>query len=192
MDNTLNIMLMKKIRFLLFAFLLALPSFGLNAQEELTETQMIPVRVIMPTSNDVKGDAMTILYNRLNQAVTLNGLGSSTNESRFLIVPSVTVVSKSATSSIPAQFLAEVEISLYFVDNVNKVILAQEIITKKAMDNNDSAAVSKAVKSVQARDPKLKKLISLGKSHAVQYYKALESEEQQETEEQPDIKWIFE
>ena len=108
MDNTLNIMLMKKIRFLLFALILVLPSFGLIAQEELTETQMIPVRVIMPTSNDVKGDAMTILYNRLNQAVTLNGLGSSTNESRFLIVPSVTVVSKSATSSIPAQFLAEV------------------------------------------------------------------------------------
>ncbi|MGN0032236.1 MAG: hypothetical protein ACI358_00390 [Candidatus Limimorpha sp.] len=179
------------MRFLLFALLFGLSSGVLIAQEELTEKQMIPVRVLMPTNSEIKGDALTILYNRLNQAVALNGLGSSTNESRFIIVPSITVVSKSATSSIPVQFLAEVEISLYFVDNVNKVILAQEVITKKAMDNNDSAAVSKAIKSVQARDPKLKKLINIGKNNAVQYYSALESMEEQ-ADGQPDVNWIFE
>ena len=113
---------MKKIKLLLLALLVVVSGSFLKAQE-MTFEQMIPVRVLMPVNNDIKGDALTILYNRLNQAVSLNGLGSSTNESRFLIVTSITVVSKSATPTIPVQYMAELEVSFYFVDNIKKIIL---------------------------------------------------------------------
>ena len=139
---------MKKIGIILLTVLLAISGTMLHAQSEMTFEQMIPVRVLMPENNAVKGDAITVLYNRLNQAVTLNGLGSSTNESRFLIVTSITVLSKNVTTSIPPQFMAEVEMAFYFVDNVNKVILSQEIINKKGMDDTEDKAVSKAIKSV--------------------------------------------
>ena len=87
--------------------------------------------------------------------------------------------------------MAEVEVAFYFVDNINKVILAQEMITKKAMDDNDNKAVAKAIKSIQARDPKLKKLINIGKTRAIEYYKAIEETESSE-ESTPDVSWIFE
>lgn len=181
---------MKKIRLFLLTLLVVLSSTVLKAQE-MTFEQMIPVRVLMPVNKDVKGDALTVLFNNINQAVTLNGLGSSTNESRFLIVSSVTVLSKNATASIPPQFLAEVEVTFYFVDNVNKVILSQEMITKKGMDDNDDRAVAKAIKSIKARDPKLKKLITIGKQRAVEYYKALDEKEEAAKEiTEPDISWI--
>ena len=184
---------MKKIKFLLLAVLISFSSFGLKAQDEMSFEQMIPVRVLMPKNNDIKGDALTILYNRLNQAVTLNGLGSTTNDSRFLIVSSVTILSKNVTTSVPPQFMAEVEIALYFVDNVNKVILSQEIITKKGMDGNENSAVGKAIKSIQARDPKLKKLITNGKKRAIEYYKALDDAgKKTEDGSEPDVSWIFE
>lgn len=182
---------MKKIKLLLLALLVAISGAMLKAQNEMSFEQMIPVRVLMPVNNDVKGDALTVLYNRVNQAVTLNGLGSSTNESRFLIVTSVTILSKNVTTSIPPQFLAEVEVSFYFVDNVNKVILSQEMITKKGMDNNEDRAVAKAVKSIQARDPKLKKLITLGKKRAIEYYKTI-GDDGGNAEGEPDVSWIFE
>ena len=113
---------MKKIKLLIIATLVLLTSFTVKAQDMSFE-QMIPVRVLMPVNKDVKGDALTVLYNRLNQAVTLNGLGSSTNESRFLIVSSVTVLSNEATASVPVQYMAEVEVAVYFVDNINKINL---------------------------------------------------------------------
>ena len=182
---------MGKIKSLLLAMLVLVLGTLLKAQSEMTMEQMIPVRVMMPVNKEIKGDALTVLYNRVNQAVTLNGLGSSTNESRFLIVTSVTVLSKNATTSIPPQFMAEVEVAFYFVDNINKVILAQEMITKKAMDDNDNKAVAKAIKSIQARDPKLKKLINIGKTRAIEYYKAIEETESSE-ESTPDVSWIFE
>lgn len=182
---------MKKIKTLLLAVLVMISGTLLKAQSEMTLEQMIPVRVMMPVNKQIKGDALTVLYNRVNQAVTLNGLGSSTNESRFLIVTSVTVLSKNVTTSIPPQFMAEVEIAFYFVDNINKVILSQEMITKKGMDNDENKAVAKAIKSIQARDPKLKKLITIGKTRAVEYYKAIDETESSE-ESTPDVSWIFE
>lgn len=184
---------MKNIKFLLAALLLIISGSMLKAQEEMSFEEMIPVRVMMPVNNDIKGDALTVLYNRLNQAVTLNGLGSTTNDSRFLIVSSVTVLSKTVTTSIPPQHMAEVEVALYFVDNVNKVIMAQEIINKNGMADNDVAAVAKAVKSIQARDHKLKKLITMGKSKAIEYYKALGGVDAvDETATDTDASWVFE
>lgn len=182
---------MKKIKSLLLAVLVLVSGTLLKAQSEMTMEQMIPVRVMMPVNKDVKGDALTVLYNRVNQAVTLNGLGSSTNESRFLIVTSVTILEKNVTASIPPQFMAEVEVAFYFVDNVNKVILSQEMITKKGMDDKDDKAVAKAIKSIQARDPKLKKLITIGKKRAIEYYKAIDETESSEGST-PDVSWIFE
>ena len=180
---------MKRIKLLIIAALVMLTSFTVKAQEMSFE-QMMPVRVLMPVNKEVKGDALTVLYNRLNQAVTLNGLGSTTNDSRFLIVSSVTVLSKEATASVPVQYMAEVEVAVYFVDNVTKVILSQEMITKKGLDSTDDLAVSKAIKQIQARDPKLKKLIKIGKDRAIQYYQATEGQE--ESEGAPDVSWIFE
>lgn len=182
---------MKKIKSLLLAVLVLVSGTLLKAQSAMTMEQMIPVRVMMPVNKDVKGDALTVLYNRVNQAVTLNGLGSSTNESRFLIVTSVTILEKNVTASIPPQFMAEVEVAFYFVDNVNKVILSQEMITKKGMDDKDDKAVAKAIKSIQARDPKLKKLITIGKKRAIEYYKAIDETESSEGST-PDVSWIFE
>lgn len=184
---------MKSIKFLLLALLVILCGSKLKAQEEMSFQEMIPVRVLMPVNDEIKGDAMTVLYNRLNQAVTLNGLGSTTNDSRFLIVTSVTVLSKTVTTSIPPQHVAEVEIALYFVDNVNKVILSQEIINKNGMADNDAAALAKAIKSVQARDRKLKKLITVGKDRAIEYYKALGEVDSSVPEgANTDVSWIFE
>lgn len=180
---------MKKIKLLIIAALVMFAGMTVNAQKDMAFEEMIPVRVLMPVNKDIKGDALTVLYNRLNQAVTLNGLGSSTNENRFLIVTSVTVLSNEATASVPVQYMAEVEVALYFVDNVTKVILSQEMITKKGMDSTDDKAIGKALQQIQARDPKLKKLIKIGKDRAIQYYKATEATE--ESAGDPDVSWVF-
>lgn len=180
---------MKRIKLLIMAALVMITSLMVKAQNKMDFEQMIPVRVLMPTNKEVRGDALTVLYNRLNQAVTLNGLGSSTNESRFLIVTSVTVLSKEATASVPVQYMAEVEVAVYFVDNIEKIILSQEMITKKGLDSTEDKAVAKAIRQIQARDPKLKKLIKIGKGRAIEYIKA--TEETEENAGDPDVSWIF-
>lgn len=151
---------MKKIRFVLIV-LVSLLLKSLDAQI---------IRVMPLQSSDLSGNATEIFDNRLNQAVSLNGLVSTDDSNRFLLLPEISVVSVRATSSMPVMFVAEVEISFSLLDNSRKLLILQETITKKGVAENRNKAVAEAVKSMKARDSKLKRFIVKGKNEIREYY----------------------
>lgn len=128
------------------------------------------IRVLPVSTENISENAAEMLYNRLNQAVSLNGMASTDNSNKFLLIPSVTVMSIEPTPSVPIQYVAEIEISLYLVDNSRKLMMYQEILTKKGVADNESNAVLEAIKSLKGRDPKLKKMIVNGKNKIIDYY----------------------
>ena len=126
---------------------------------------------VLPVSTDIIGNnAAEMLYNRLNQAVSLNGMASTDNSNKFLLIPSVTVMSVEPTTTTPVQYVAEIEISLSLVDNSRKLLISQEILTRKGVADNESGAVTESIKSLKGRDPKLKKLIVNAKNEIIEYY----------------------
>lgn len=152
---------MKKIKTLLLTLFLVSVSY-------MTEAQSI--RVMYPSNDNISDEASSILYNRLNQAVTLNGIGSTDNSNKFLLVPSVTVLSIEPTTTAPINYVAEVEITMFLVDNSKKLLISQETIVKKGVADNERKAVVEAIKSIKARDPKIKKMITIGKNRIIEYY----------------------
>lgn len=156
---------MNKIYLLIMALGLFLPNtFG----QKNDGIRNIAIKVEVPQNLSIKTDATNILFNRLNQAVALNGLGASSG--KFLLVPRVSVLSKDVTSSIPQQFIVELEISMFIVDASRKTILQQESIVVKGIADNDEKAILKAIGNIQARNPKIKNLIVRGKTKIVEYY----------------------
>ena len=126
---------------------------------------------VLPVSTDIIGNnAAEMLYNRLNQAVSLNGMASTDNSNKFLLIPSVTVMSVEPTTTAPIQYVAEIEISLFLVDNSRKLLISQEILTRKGVADNENSAVMESIKSLKGRDPKLKKLIVNAKNEIIEYY----------------------
>ncbi len=154
---------MKKIRTLLFVVFLLSVSYMAEAQT---------LRVLYPSTDNISDEASSILYNRLNQAVTLNGIGSTDNSNKFLLVPSVTVLSIEPTATVPINYVAEVEVTMFVVDNSKKLLMSQETLVKKGVANNERKAVTEAIKSIKARDPKIKKMITIGKNRIIEYYNA--------------------
>lgn len=152
---------MKKIKTLLLVLFLVSVSY-------MTEAQSI--RVLYPSAGNISDEASSILYNRLNQAVTLNGIGSTDNSNKFLLVPSVTVLSIEPTTTAPINYVAEVEITMFLVDNSKKLLMSQETLVKKGVADNERKAVLEAIKSIKARDPKIKKMITIGKDRIIEYY----------------------
>ena len=152
---------MKKIRTLLLAIILLSVSCISEAQA---------IRVLYPSAGNISDEASSILYNRLNQAVTLNGIASTDNSNKFLLIPSVTVLSIEPTTTTPINYVAEVEIALFVVDNSKKLLMSQETFIKKGVADNEGKAVVKAIKSIKARDPKIKKMITIGKNRIIEYY----------------------
>ena len=128
------------------------------------------IRVMYPSNDKISDEASSVLYNRLNQAVTLNGIGSTDNSNKFLLVPSVTVLSIEPTTTAPINYVAEVEVAMFVVDNSKKLLMSQETIVKKGVADNERKAVVEAMKSIKARDPKLKKMITIGKDRIIEYY----------------------
>ncbi|MDD2617659.1 MAG: hypothetical protein PHT87_02555 [Bacteroidales bacterium] len=156
---------MKKISCFVLGLLL---SFASTYAQEIKEASRIAIKVEMPQNIDLKTDASNILFNRLNQAVALNGLGASSG--KFLLVPRVTLLSKDVTTTIPQQFVVEMEVFLFIVDVTQKTILQQESIVLKGIAENENKAVLRAISSLQARNPRLKNLIVRGKDKIVAYY----------------------
>ena len=152
---------MKKIRTLYLAIILLSVSCISEAQA---------IRVLYPSAGNISDEASSILYNRLNQAVTLNGIASTDNSNKFLLIPSVTVLSIEPTTTTPINYVAEVEIALFVVDNSKKLLMSQETFIKKGVADNEGKAVVEAIKSIKARDPKIKKMITIGKNRIIEYY----------------------
>ena len=128
------------------------------------------IRVLPISSSQINETAASLLYNRLNQVVSLNGIGSTDNSNRFLMISSVSVLSIEATETVPINYVAEVEISIFIVDNSKKLLMSQEIITRKGVADNETKAVQEAIKSIKGRDPKLKKMITVAKDRILDYY----------------------
>lgn len=154
---------MKKMRLFLVTFVFLVLSMCVEAQT---------VRVLPVSTSNITDAAAEMLYNRLNQAVSLNGMASTDNSNKFLLIPTVTIVSVEPTPVFPVRFVAEVEITLSLVDNSRKLLISQEILTKKGVAENEKKAVGEAIKSIKARDSKLKKFIVNGKKKILEYYNA--------------------
>lgn len=152
---------MKKIKTLLTVVFLLSVSFVAEAQA---------IRVLYPSNDNISDEASSVLYNRLNQAVTLNGIASTDNSNKFLLIPSVTVLSIEQTTTAPINYVAEVEITMFIVDNSKKLLMSQETFVKKGVADNERKAVVEAIKSIKARDPKIKKMITIGKNRIIEYY----------------------
>lgn len=128
------------------------------------------IRVLPVSTDNIGNNAAEMLHDRLNQAVSLNGMASTDNSNKFLLIPSVTVTSVEPTTTTPVQYVAEIEISLSLVDNSRKLLISQEILTRKGVADNESGAVTESIKSLKGRDPKLKKLIVNAKNEIIEYY----------------------
>lgn len=161
---------MKRIIVSIIAVLMSIP-ITLTAQDNSKDLLAdVPVKVFEPEM-DIDGDVSTVLYNRLSQAVSLNGLASVSDSYKFALVPIVTIVSEDVTESVPPQYLTEVEIALYFADMTREVVLATEVINKKGFGTTLTKSVHKALSSLQARDPKIKNLFITAKKRIDEYYR---------------------
>lgn len=154
---------MKKMRLFLVVFVFFVLSVCVEAQT---------IRVLPASTSNITDATAEMLYNRLNQAVSLNGMASTDNSNKFLLIPTVTIISIEPTPVFPVRFVAEVEIALSLVDNSRKLLISQEILTKKGVAENEKKAVGEAIKSIKARDSKLKKFIVNGKKEILEYYNA--------------------
>lgn len=162
---------MKQLQIILCCIGLLLYAKPVSGQKINPEDiKRVKIQVTTPRGLEKQPNVTSLLKNRLTQAVTLNGTG--TTSSRFLLVCLVQELSSQVTPSTPPQYISELEVSCFIADRVEKTILQQNTFQVKGVARSKEKAVMNAVESIQARNPQLKKFITRGKEKIVAYYRA--------------------
>lgn len=162
---------MKQTFGILIIFLFSVLSFAQANSNEAADR--IPIKVLNPIGIENKNTA-NILQNNIMKIVTLNGL--SATDSRFVILPKVTYLSKSNSPSAPSKILVELDVSLFLGDLYTGTLMTSSSFTVKGVGANETQAYLNAIKSINIRDRKVKMMIVHGKTKILEYFNA-ESEQ---------------
>lgn len=158
---------MKKI--LISMAITMLTAMTLTAQQPMEEQDRIAISVGTPSGIDNDKAAATI-KNNLTQALVLNGIAAA--DSRFTAVTDIVELSKDVTSTAPAMFVTELEVSIFIVDLYTGNIFGQTSFTVKGVNDGEKASYMDAIRNIKARNPKLRSLINNAKDKIFAYFDA--------------------
>ncbi|NQX80926.1 MAG: hypothetical protein HRT66_02880 [Flavobacteriaceae bacterium] len=164
---------MRKINKLLINSCFALlVLFSANAQKDKTKDSdkisLIPY--VSDQIDKLPSHAKSMLLSKLTKVVLANGLVDVGSESRFIITPNITVLSKDLTSTAPPMTALNLQIDFYIGDIVSGIILENTSIELKGVGKNETKAYMSALKRIKPGNTVLKEFLEKGKSKIIDYY----------------------
>lgn len=136
---------------------------ALPAQE-----QNICIMPYLPDEVDIPERARNALKHKLLQVVTTNGFGSTSDA--FVLAANVTVIEKEAVPVVPPQINLQIEVSLYVVNTIEKVIVDEKSFILSGIDKTENSAFAQALKQLNPRAPQVRTFMSSVREKIVDFY----------------------
>lgn len=143
---------------------------SLVAQNKVNNNGIALGTYIPRQTERIPASAKKMLVNRLSQIITKNGITKHPYNSRFVLVPSVNVLSKDITPTAPPKTALNLNVTLYIGDGISGTLFASESIELKGVGNNETKAYISAVKRLSPKNPVVLELIETGKNKIIEYY----------------------
>jgi hypothetical protein len=170
--NKLNRIIMKKT--LLFLFALVVCILTTKAQNDLTKSDdlaRISLTPVVPEQMDgMPENALSVLENKLQQIATVNGLGASDYNPRFIITCKVVLVTKDIIPGPPAMHAYNMDMTMYIVDYFSKNVFSTTTVPVKGVGTNENKAYINGISNINANSNQFKSFIEKGKQKIIEYY----------------------
>lgn len=118
----------------------------------------------------IPASAKKMFVNKLGQIITKNGVSDNVYNSRFILVPNVTVLSKDITPTAPPKIALNLGVTLYIGDGVAGNLFESEYIELKGVGTNETKAYISALKRLSPKNAAIQDFISRGKQKIINYY----------------------
>lgn len=138
------------------------------AQQTLDSKQMVGITPMMYDQVKLPADAKASMILKLRQAATQNGFGSTSQD--FAITADVVTVDKQHTTTAPIQFIVELQVSIYVVNALDKVIVNETSMSVKGIGNYESKAVINAINQINAKTPEMRSFMNQSRTKIIDYY----------------------
>ncbi len=125
---------------------------------------------ISEQSEGIPAHARNMLKDKLRLIIIKNGISDNIYNSRFIITPNITVLSKNITGTAPPMVVLNIDLTLYIGDGIAGNLFSSESITLKGVGTNENKAYMTALKRVNPKNPDIQRFISNGKQKIIEYY----------------------
>jgi hypothetical protein len=148
-------------------------TFG-QAQNNLGKTDdlgRIALAVVVPEQAEgIPTSARQLLESKMLQIAVQNGLGESSANPRFCIVPAVNVLSKEVTPTAPPMQALNLEATFFIVDAESKVVFSQTSLTVKGVGQTEDKAYLSGLRNINVKAGAFKGFVESGKTKIIEYY----------------------
>ncbi len=161
---------MAKILRVIFSVLL-LMVFGANSvksQTTLSSKEMVAITPVVCTALNIDSNSKSMLNMKLMQVVTANGFASTSY--RYALVPNIVMINKQVAPTVPVMYSLEFELSLYVVDMVEGIVVAEESFVLKGLDRVEGKAYTSAFNQLNPRSPQMINFMERSRTSILDYY----------------------
>lgn len=164
-------MFMKKIlSVLIISVIFLLNGYSQNMLGKADDFGRIIINTYVPDKEALPKGANKMLKNILTRITTMNGVGGSVFNPRFIITPNITILNKEITATAPCMVVLDLEVTLYVGDGIDGTRFSSKSFELKGLGTNETKAYITAFKKLKPRNPGIKKLIDDGKRKIIEYY----------------------
>ncbi len=118
----------------------------------------------------VPQEARQILETKLGQMVTKNGISDISYNSRFIITPNVSVMSKDVIGSAPPKIALNLDITLYIGDGINGTLYTSKSFNVKGVGSNETKAYIAAIKNMRTNGDDVQLFVTEGKQKIIDFF----------------------
>ena len=113
------------------------------------DTISIKLTPYVPENLDIGATGVKLLVDRLNSGITKVGFGGDGSNPRFIIGPSITLLSKNITSTAPTKYANTYEINFMVVDVVTETIFTSYQTEFKGIGDSPEKAFLSGIRNIK-------------------------------------------
>jgi hypothetical protein len=126
----------------------------------------------VPENLTIPAEAKNFLVTKMNQIASVNGMGGSQANPRFIISVSINVGTKDIIAGPPQMIAQNLELTFFTGDAITNTIFSSSTVNLKGVGSNESKAFIEAFKTLNPKNKDIQTALEEGKNKIIGYYQS--------------------
>lgn len=132
----------------------------------------IIINPYLPSSLSIPNEARNLLETKLKEITSLNGMGGSSANPRFIITANVNIATKDIIAGAPTKVSQRVSLTLFIGDAINNTVFSSTTLSLIGVGDNENKSFIESFNNLNPRNKLIVDFVEEGKNKIISYYSA--------------------
>ena len=145
---------------------------SVNSGEDLDLSTKLSIKLtpFVPVYEGIGASGSKLLKDRLNAAITKIGFGGEGSNPRFIVGPSINIVSQNVTSTAPTKYANTYEINFMVVDVISETVFNNYTSEFKGVGDSPEKAFISGIRNVDFKNQEFMDFLLMSEEKIVEYF----------------------